>query len=458
MEVKVVSSRLVRPSYPAEAPPPPPEEFVPSSMFDKVTYDMQMAIIYAFRPPGPSVADIERGLAAVLAVYRLFAGQVVRAGGGELRGVVLNDHGARLVEACVDGNLADIAPAKPSPVVLRLHPSLEGEIEEVVQVQLTRFACGSLAVGFTANHAVADGHATSDFLVAWGRAARGLSVGTSPPPPHHHPGLFRPRDPPLVEFEHRGVEYYRPPPPSAPAAAAAAGGDGDGDVDDHKQHGHGEANHGIVIHKAHFTKDFIARLRAAASEGRGRPFSRFETILAHVWRTMTRARGLGNPLQSSTIRISVDGRQRLSAPPGYFGNLVLWAFPRATVGDLLNRPLKHAAQVIHDAVARVDAAYFRSFVDFASSGAAESEGLAPTAVLKDVLCPDLEVDSWLTFPFYELDFGGGSPTYFMPSYFPTEGMLFLVPSYLGDGSVDAFVPVFDHNLEAFKQSCYSMEE
>ncbi|VAI34694.1 unnamed protein product [Triticum turgidum subsp. durum] len=85
------------------------------------------------------------------------------------------------------------------------------------------------------------------------------------------------------------------------------------------------------------------------------------------------------------------------------------------------------------------------------------EGLAPSAVLKDVVCPDVEVDSWLTFPFYELDFGTGSPSYFMPSYFPTEGMLFLAPSYLGDGSVDAFVPVFRHNLQAFKECCYSME-
>ncbi|XP_062193274.1 putrescine hydroxycinnamoyltransferase-like [Phragmites australis] len=435
MEVKVVSSKLVRPSYPAGAPRPDTTEHVPSSVFDKVTYHIQMAIIYAFSPPGPSTADIERGLAAVLGVYRLFAGQV-RPGPDGAPGVLLNDRGARLVEASVDARLADIAPTKPSPVVLQLHPDLEGDIEEVVQVQLTRFACGSLAVGFTANHAVADGHATSDFLVAWGRAARGLPMDQSPP--HHHPDLFPPRDPPRVEFEHRGVEYYRPAPTSHTAA-------------------HGETQHNIVIHKVHFTKDFIAGLRAMASEGRGRPFSRFETILAHVWRTMTRARGVGNPHQASTIRISVDGRVRLAAPPGYFGNHVLWAFPRATVSDLLNRPLKHAAQAIHDAVARVDGAYFQSFVDFASSGAVEKEGLEKTAVLKDVLCPDLEVDSWLTFPFYDLDFGAGSPTYFMPSYFPTEGMLFLVPSYLGDGSVDAFVPVFEHNLEAFKQCCYSME-
>uniref|UniRef100_A0A0D9XG82 Uncharacterized protein n=1 Tax=Leersia perrieri TaxID=77586 RepID=A0A0D9XG82_9ORYZ len=449
MEVKVLSTKIVKPSYPEGSPAPDTTEFVPSSVFDKATYDIQMAIIYAFRPPGPSPAAIERGLAAVLAIYRLFAGQVIRRrdgdAAGEATGVVLNDHGARLVEAIVDANLADIAPAKPSPAVLRLHPNLDGgEIKEIVQVQLTRFACGSLAVGFTASHAVADGHATSDFLAAWGRAARGLAAVAGESPPHHRPDLFLPRDPPLVEFDHRNVEYYRPPPP--PLAGAG---------DEHHKHG----GDGVVIHKAHFTKDFIARLRAAASDGRGRPYSRFETILAHVWRAMTRARGLGNPNQTSTIRISVDGRHRLSptAPENYFGNMVLWAFPTATVGELLNRPLKHAAQTIHDAVARVDAGYFRSFIDFASSGAVEEEGLAPTAVLKDVLCPDLEVDSWLTFPFYELDFGTGSPTYFMPSYFPTEGMLFLVPSYLGDGSVDAFVPVFEHNLEAFKQSCYSME-
>ncbi|GJN34509.1 hypothetical protein PR202_gb23174 [Eleusine coracana subsp. coracana] len=440
MEVKMLSSKQVKPSYPAGAPRPDTTEHVPSSVFDKATYHMQMAIIYAFSPPGPSAADIERGLAEVLGAYRLFAGQV-RPGPDGAPGVLLNDHGARLVEASVDAPLVDIAPTKPSPAVLQLHPDLEAEtIEEVVQVQLTRFACGSLAVGFTANHAVADGHATSDFLVAWGRAARGLPVG--PAPPHHHADLFPPRYPPRLEFEHRGAEYRRP---SGPLAAAAGHGH------------HNNSRNNVGIHKAHFTKDFIAGLRAKASEGRGRPFSRFETILAHLWRTITRARGLANPNQPSTIRVSVDGRPRLAAPPGYFGNLVLWAFPTATVGDLLNRPLKHAAQVIHDAVARVDRGYFQSFVDFASSGEVEKEGLEKTAVLKDALCPDLEVDSWLTFPFYELDFGAGCPTYFMPSYFPTEGMLFLVPSYLGDGSVDAFVPVFEHNLEAFKQCCYSTD-
>ncbi|XP_037438190.1 putrescine hydroxycinnamoyltransferase 3-like [Triticum dicoccoides] len=436
MEVKVLSSRLVKPAYKAGAPA---TEHIPLSVFDTVTYQIQMAIIYAFAPPAPSTAAIEKGLAAVLAQYRAFAGQLGESPDGA-PAVVLNDRGARLVEASVDADLVDMAPAKPTPALLKLHPDLDAEHQEVVVLQLTRFRCGSLAVGFTSKHVVADGHATSNFLVAWGRATRGLPMGV--PPVHHQKDLFKPRSSPArPEHDHRSREYHRPSP-----TAAAAG----------HHHGDDGAESNIVIHKAHFTKDFIAGLRARASEGRGRPFSRFETILAHLWRTMTRARDL-SPGEATSIRISVDGRHRVGRPAEYFGNLVLWAFPRATAGELLSRPLKHAAQAIHDEVARVDGAYFQSFVDFASSGAAEKEGLAPSAVLKDVVCPDVEVDSWLTFPFYELDFGTGSPSYFMPSYFPTEGMLFLAPSYLGDGSVDAFVPVFRHNLQAFKECCYSME-
>ncbi|KAE8801633.1 Anthranilate N-benzoyltransferase protein 1 [Hordeum vulgare] len=431
MEVKVLSSRLVKPAYKAGAPP---TEYIPLSIFDTVTYQIRMAIIYAFAPPAPPTAAIEKGLAAVLAQYRAFAGQVGVSPDGA-PAVVLNDRGARLVEASVDADLVDMAPAKPTPALLKLHPDLDAEHQEVVVLQLTRFRCGSLAVGFTSKHVVADGHATSNFLVAWGRATRGLPMGV--PPVHHHKDLFKPRPSPArleQEHDHRSREYHRPQ-------------QGDGD---------GAESSIVVIHKAHFTKDFIAGLRAKASEGRGRPFSRFETILAHLWRTMTRARGL-SPGEASSIRISVDGRHRLGRPAEYFGNLVLWAFPRSTAGDLLSRPLRHAAQAIHDEVARVDGAYFQSLVDFAASGAAEKEGLAPSAVLKDAVCPDVEVDSWLTLPFYELDFGTGSPSYFMPSYFPTEGMLFMAPSYLGDGSVDAFVPVFHRNLQAFKECCYSME-
>ncbi|TVU24304.1 hypothetical protein EJB05_26732, partial [Eragrostis curvula] len=64
------------------------------------------------------------------------------------------------------------------------------------------------------------------------------------------------------------------------------------------------------------------------------------------------------------------------------------------------------AELVSRAVARVDYGYFRSFIDFASSGAVEEERLVLTTdPAKMVHCPDVEVYSQMGIPLYDLDFG-----------------------------------------------------
>ncbi|KAF0909914.1 hypothetical protein E2562_001178 [Oryza meyeriana var. granulata] len=456
MKVEVESSRIVKPLYDDDggAAPAPWPEWMPLSVFDTVTYDENIAIIYAFQPPNPPSAALELGLARTLAVYREFAGRLGVGPDGR-RSVLLNDAGARFVEAAVDAPLAVAVPFRPSPEVKRLHPCIDGApVEELLQVQVTRFSCGSMVLGFASHHRVADGQATASFLVAWGLATRRMPVAP-PLPVRDRPTRFVPRDPPLVEFPHRDTEY------KAPTQAKKRDANGADEDDDEEELG-AAAHHKIKVHKLHFTKDFVARLKARASSvlppSSRRGYTTFESLVAHLWRAVTAARGLGAG-ETTRIRISVNGRARMRppVPRDYFGNLVLWAFPRCDAGDLVSRPVHHAAELIHRAVAGVDDAYFRSFVDFAASGAVESEGLVPTADTNQVvLCPNLEVDSWLGISFYDLDFGGGCPFYFMPSYLPMEGTLFLVPSVLGDGSIEAYVPLFENHLEEFKKICYNI--
>ncbi|XXG43883.1 hypothetical protein AAC387_Pa01g3821 [Persea americana] len=157
------------------------------------------------------------------------------------------------------------------------------------------------------------------------------------------------------------------------------------------------------------------------------------------------------------VRISVDGRARLNppVPNEYFGNLVLWAFPRAKVKDLLQEPLHFAAKLIHDAVSNVNDDYFNSFIDFASKEE-EVKDLVPTAADKLVLCSNVDVDSWLKFPIYDLDFGGGRPYIFMPSYIPVNGLFYLLPSIVEDRSIDVFISLFEENLVTFNKICYSL--
>ena len=78
--------------------------------------------------------------------------------------------------------------------------------------------------------------------------------------------------------------------------------------------------------------------------------------------------------------------------------------------ELLSSSYAAVVGAIHDAVARVDAEYIQSFVDFGDMAERAGEELASTAGRPGMaFCPDLEVDSWLGFRFHDLDFGYGPP-------------------------------------------------
>ncbi|OAY78166.1 Agmatine coumaroyltransferase-2 [Ananas comosus] len=438
MNVRVVSTKIIKPVHDHNSPQPIARSItsITLSAFDRVSEDMHIAAIYAFRPPAPSNSAVATGLARVLSHYPEWAGWLGHDENNN-PAILLNDKGVKLTEASVDSTFDEAVPLDLSPVHLSLQPSKHG-IEELLQVQLTRFACGALVVGYTMHHRVADGHAASQFLVAWGRACRGLEV-------HRHSSLdrcslFSPRNPPHVDFEHRGVEFA-----SEEFARCL----------DYSFKGK------IITYKAHFTKEFLKKLKSQATSGAPprRSYTTVESLVAHLWRAVTIARGLDKN-DTTNVRISVNGRTRLrrNVPDDYFGNLILWAYPRTTVKELVSRPLHYVAELIHRAVADVDERYFKSFVDFASSGAVEAEGLVPAPEPKGRdMCRNLDVDSWIRFPLYELDFGGGSPFYFMPSYMPVEGLVNFLPSLVGDGRIEVHVSLFDHNVAAFQQLCYSLD-
>ncbi|KAI4385454.1 hypothetical protein MLD38_003477 [Melastoma candidum] len=437
MKVKIESSSIIKPSYELGLCSPPfTTQSIPLSVFDNVNYCGHMAVIYAYRPPTSPDYVIKQGLERVLSIYREWAGRLGKNSEGD-NVIFLNDKGVRLVEASVKGRLDPTMQFKPSPALLTLHPSLKGG-EELVQVQLTRFGCGSLVVGFTAHHLVADGQATSNFLITWGKACRGVDLGE---PPMHDRTVFIPRDPPRIEYDHNGIEYLNKKL-----------------INLHDRANNNVLAEDIVVTKVHFTLEFLSNLKNRASSllGNNKKYSTFESLLAHLWRCQMKARGLeGN--KTTQIRISVNGRTRLNLTNNYFGNLVLWAFPKSKVKDLLREQLPYAAKVIHDAVSNINGDYFQSFIDYASTDLKEDRSnsfASSVSLFHSVLGPNLEVFSWLGFPFYGLDFGCGCPYTFMPSYLPTEDSIYLLPSFMGDGTIDAFIPLYTDHVDRFMQNCY----
>ncbi|MCL7023374.1 hypothetical protein MKW94_003801 [Papaver nudicaule] len=443
IKVDQVSSKLIKPMYDDGSDEDhnlTNNQFVPLTVFDKLAEDEHVSILYAYRPPNPSNTLLEEGLRKALSEYPEWAGRFSTDDCGR-RLILLNDEGMRFIEASADCTLGGAMPFKTS-TLSSLNPSYKG-IEELALVQLTRFTCGSLVISFSSNHMVADGLFVSRFMVAWGQACRGVDIH---PRPSHNRSIFSPRVPSCVKFDHMTAEiakrdviqkFVRPP---------YSGDD-------------------VIQHKVHFTPEFTAKLKSKASSslsgivtGEQRPYSTFVSLAAHLWRTITKVRGLAE-FQKTEMRISVNGRRRMKprVPDEFFGNLVLWANPEAQAKDILDEPLSGTAEMIHEAVGKVNDDYFKSYIDFANYNIQEEDFIPRKKVYVPSWWPNVEVDCWLGFPFGEFDFGVGKPCVFMPLFHNWEGVIYLLPSFGGDGGIDVHISLFQQQLDLFERLCYSID-
>ncbi|MQL81329.1 hypothetical protein Taro_013799 [Colocasia esculenta] len=405
--------------------PPPPAAF-----------DLYVPSVYAFHPPMPDNHAIKEGLSRALIHFPHLAG---RLSSDELRRpcILLNDAGVRVIETKLPEALKEHLPLETSSGDLgRFLPPADGG-EELLLVQLNRFACGGLAIGLSAHHRVADGQSMSFFFISWARLVRGLDLDALPY--HDRAAISVPRSPPFCDFNHRAIEFREA---HAPGAEQQASGGGHGDPSS------------ISSFVVHFTAEFVSKLKSRfTSDDPSRRYSTFQCLLAHLWKKVTVARGLREE-EVTKVRVAVNGRARMKprVPMEYFGNLVLWAYPRLTVAELLGESYVYVADAIHGAVSAVDDAYFKSFIDFgAEVEKGEERGeKAPVPTASEVgssLCPDLEVDSWLNFQFHELDFGGGPPSTFLPPELPIEGLLVFVPSCVEKGGVDVYMALLHQHVE-----------
>ncbi|ERN14523.1 hypothetical protein AMTR_s00038p00061180 [Amborella trichopoda] len=113
----------------------------------------------------------------------------------------------------------------------------------------------------------------------------------------------------------------------------------------------------VRVEKTWFSPDFLAKLKVSATVRcpSGRGYKTFESLVSHLWQKVTQACGVGEE-ETSQLRIPINVHTHVVPPiaHGYFGNVVLWAFPRATVRELLSQPLDRVAEVVHVAIAQVN--------------------------------------------------------------------------------------------------------
>ncbi|KAI3939322.1 hypothetical protein MKW98_022190 [Papaver atlanticum] len=412
---------------------PTDDVVIPLTVFDKASFDLHVAVLYAFKPPMQSNEVLKYALSKILVYYPHLAGRFITDDLGRTC-IILNNAGVRITKTYIPSTLAEHLPFNPSKDVIHLLPPVEG-VEELFQIQLNRYACGGLVIGETSHHRVADGQSMSSFFVAWARMVRGLDIETLPY--HDRFAVSQPRSQPNVEFDHPSIEFIKTVvnPDITPVFSSIET---------------------LIIN---YSTDFINKLKTKVLGGNCNPherYSTFECLLSHTWKKVTQARGLD--LEEARIKPAV--------PMEYFGNLVPWAYPTLKVKELLQESHSYVAKAIHDEVIRVDSRYFKSFIDFGATtdvGNTKGEELeATTPEFGNTLCPNLEVDSWLRFKFHDLDFGGGSPCAFFPPNIPVDGVIIFLPTCSEDGGVDGGVDVvislLPEHVPLFRQISHSMDD
>ena len=276
--------------------------------------------------------------------------------------------------------------------------------------QVTRFKCGGLTLAANWAHGVADGFSGFHFMKSWAEISRGSQVSLLP---DLNRSVIKPRDPPLKHVPWP-IHSLQPNPQESSTGQQQ------------QQQQRKEENSKVEVKVVEFTKDDIDQIKQAVLEGTtGEPrLSTVDCISAYLWRTILVARELP---ETDLVRCwtIVEGRKILSLPPGYCGNVLLGTFVESTVGNILDKPLSHAAKLIHGRVKGAqDKQVFLDYVDWVEL----NECLVYPGSMYGA---DHESGfSWQTrLPFYELDFGFGVPVCSMRNVVAAwNGFIAVLPS------------------------------
>ncbi|KAL3680528.1 hypothetical protein R1sor_023484 [Riccia sorocarpa] len=257
---------------------------------------------------------------------------------------------------------------------------------------VTDFQCGTRCLSTSWNHGVADGFSATHFLESWAKISRGEPISLMPV---HDRTLLTPRksssvlDGSQVRFLNTSIKD--------PITVELA-----------------IPEEGVGTKVMKLSKRRINELKAEAlSSHGGINLSRADCVSAHFWRLITEKRNLQGHELTRFVTV-VNGRSRLkNFPAGYFGNCVTFAVVVMTAGELLSKPLGHAAVAIHNAVKAMDEEVIRGTIDWMAVNKLHSSCVGDEPSMPGDPNSNLHNSqvSWQNrFPFYELDFGGGRPS------------------------------------------------
>ncbi|KAE8732590.1 Shikimate O-hydroxycinnamoyltransferase [Hibiscus syriacus] len=432
MEFAIKESSIV---YPAEETP---KHRLWSSNLELLMTLHHVPIVYFFRPIGSSdffdTRLLKESLSKVLVPFYPMAGRLGRDENGRIE-IVCNGEGALFIEAETEYVIDDLIgdTMNHSPDLWRLVPKVDYSVDissyPLILTQVTRFKCGGVGLGIGLQHTLADGPASIHFINSWAEMARGLPLSVQP---YIDRSLLQARVPPTPTFHH--VEYD--PPLSINTA----------------EEPQWEPETTVSIFK--LTPDQLNTLKTNANRnGDGGVYSTYNSLAAHIWRCINKARCLPDD-QATKLHIPIDGRSRLRPlPPGYLGNVIFMSATIASHGEIQSESFSCTAKRIKDILKRMDDEYLRSAIDYMEK---VPNVKAPVRGARGFQCPNLSINSWMWLPLYDADFGWGRPIWLGPAKVSQDGKTYILPSPTNDGSLSVVSCLDTSHMKNFGQLLYEI--
>ncbi|KAH9289682.1 hypothetical protein KI387_033799, partial [Taxus chinensis] len=366
------------------------------------------------------LSHLKISLSRALVSYYIFAGRLNTNSVG-LPEVLCNNKGAPFTQAYAATALAQLDLYNPDEAVQgKLVPLLTMPSQEngspVFAVQVTEFSCGSMVVGCTFDHRVADAFSANMFFTCWAKLS--LNASNVSPNLSFTRSTLRPRCPPTYCAEIENMYLKQPS----------------------RESSHESFHPPLASRIYHLHAKHIVDLQTSINKN-GNKYSKLEVFSAYLWKIIMHTQEVKDT-KNCRIGIVVDGRSRLNKigmAANYFGNVLLLPFAESNAGDIKNKSLSWGAGIIHDAIhGAANEEHFQSLIDFV-------EITKATSVLAKIYCkpddiqstgPAVLVSSGLRFPLYEVDYGWGLPI-FASYHFPWRGEAgYVMPSHspVGDGS------------------------
>ncbi|KAM0058776.1 putative vinorine synthase [Helianthus debilis subsp. tardiflorus] len=376
MNIEKHSSQFIKPLVPT----PPTLRYYKVSFLDELAPSMDTGVVLFFSENNNDhntkfVTQLEQSLEKTLPRFYPLAGRYV----DETYTVDCNDGGVEFIHAKVNIKLQDvIANEKNSKLVDKFIPPKTGEANLLLAIQATIFECGGVALGVRAAHRIVDASTLCTFLSEWAAMNREEHIEITGPG-FNTSSLFPGR--------------CFPPNPLQPIS--------DDDMSTK------------YIRKLYsFSESAILNMKVKANSSTcHRHWSKVQLVSAVIWNALIgvdRANS-NNPRESILVQpVNLRGKTASLIPKHSCGNLCVFCATEAgvveTTEELADRLTNNVKETIHNF----------SKVDHNSE-----EG--QLSVLNSISLPNIRestnlimIASWCKFPFYEIDFGLGTPTWIAP--------------------------------------------